>query len=386
MRLNKTLNLLINFSLVISAVVLTFIATEYFFYLNSSHSFISNKPRPVHSYQPTPIPEEIIASANKLYPSQLFDKADFDFKEDSKRLPLNVYSAIQSPIATNLINQRPSNRQAIQLQETRLNGDVLIYSQTYNMDNGHSRKSRAAPNDVNKKNFLALGCSLVFGVGVGDEQTITGQLAKQIPNYNFYNFGVPGGGLTEALDDIYFNDRASYINKRGGQVIYVFWWDHFRRFYAGVDIPHKDRISYEIKNDQLIRHVPYANSSNFSIYFLKKLERSYFMRYIGYGADIYSQENQQQFAEFIKHIRDFYAANYNLDFYFYFLNPESIPSEYFLDQLKTHKIKTISYQSIHEVFPTHETVIGGDGHTTEKGNYIFASKIRKAIRKDHPDF
>lgn len=78
--------------------------------------------------------------------------------------------------------------------------------------------------------------------------------------------------------------------------------------------------------------------------------------------------------------------NHSLNFYFYILNPESIPSEYFLNELSKRKIKTISYQSIHEKLPHHESLIGGDGHYTGKANYIFASEIKEAIRKDNPNF
>lgn len=142
-----------------------------------------------------------------------------------KKVNFCLYHAtaqLKAPYATNLIRERPSDRQAIQLQETRLNGNLLIYSQTYSMSKGHSRISSSQSYDPAKKNFIALGCSIVFGVGIADDQTITGQLAKQVKNYNFYNFGVPGGGLTDALDDIYFRDRTSHINKQGGAVVYIF--------------------------------------------------------------------------------------------------------------------------------------------------------------------
>lgn len=86
-----------------------------------------------------------------------------------------------------------------------------------------------------------------------------------------------------------------------------FWWDHFRRFYAGLDVPLNKRVSYEIKNDSLVRTLPHEKSSKFVINVLQKLERSHFLRFIGYGTNFYSQEKQHEFIGYVERLRDYYA-------------------------------------------------------------------------------
>lgn len=380
-------NCLINFSLTLFSLVLVTACVEFYFYQKSKTAIVSTSIADPYELDAAEIPKSIIEEAKIK-----FDSKNYSLDVFEKRNSLQSLSKFQQTPklhAASLIKFNHTDRDlqsAFSVREKRFVGKEVFYDVTYTLDNRHVRISRAEPENKTLKNFIAVGCSFTFGVGVNDSETITGQLAQKVKNYNFYNLGVPGGGLTEMLDDIYYKDRLVNLNKNGGVVVYYYWRDHFRRYFKNIDTPLKERVYYEIENEKLKRTQPYLDAADWQNNLQSSIEKSYFLRHINFGEDNFSLERQNKFVNYLSFVQKFYKENYNLDFYVFFLEPANTPSKYFLDSLSLQKIKYIRFQRLLDVFDAHQFVIGGDGHYNPKGLFMFSELSRLEIKKTHPDF
>lgn len=64
------------------------------------------------------------------------------------------------------------------------------YDVVYTFDENRRRKTHAH-SKLSSKHIILAGCSMVFGEGLADENTLDYLLKKNFPDYNIYNYGVP---------------------------------------------------------------------------------------------------------------------------------------------------------------------------------------------------
>ena len=113
-------------------------------------------------------------------------------------------------------------------------GGQVIYTADYSIDAYSQRITPISQDDVNRScAAVFLGCSMTFGLGVGDAETLPAQFAESMPQFQPFNAGFPGYGLQHVwlrLTDDTFLQRISFDQ---GIVIYTFIDDHINRL-AGV--------------------------------------------------------------------------------------------------------------------------------------------------------
>lgn len=380
-------NFLINFSLIFFSIVLVFASVEIYFYQKSKTIHNPTYVSEPYEAEAAELPNFIAEEAHKKYNSKNYSLEVFEKRNSIKSF--SRFEQTPNRHVTNLIRLNHTARNyldPVTIREKRFYKDDIFFDAHYNLDDRHVRLSRTEPLNQKLKNFIALGCSYTFGVGVNDSETITGHLAQKIKNYNFFNLGVPGGGLTEILDDVYYKDRLTHLNKNGGVVVYYFWQDHFRRYFKNIDLPLADRTYYEIEDGKLVRSQPYAGVITWKNVFTTLAEKSHFLRHINFGQDNFSIENQDKFVNYLSFVQKFYKENYNLDFYVFILDPVNTPSKHFLENLTANKIKYIRHKRLIDRFEQHEITIGGDGHYNPKGLFVYSELTRFNVKKDHPDF
>jgi lysophospholipase L1-like esterase len=70
--------------------------------------------------------------------------------------------------------------------------------------------------DLNQKHIVILGDSVAFGSGIGDKETLSSQLAKQLKEFQVLNFSVPGYSV-----DQYYLTLKKHINKTNPALVVV---------------------------------------------------------------------------------------------------------------------------------------------------------------------
>lgn len=78
--------------------------------------------------------------------------------------------------------------------------------------------------------FLALmGCSMIFGQGINDDETLSYYLQKELPQAHSYNFGVSGYGPHQLLAWLESGSIKKQVQEKKGIGIYSFITDHIYR-------------------------------------------------------------------------------------------------------------------------------------------------------------
>lgn len=131
---------------------------------------------------------------------------------------------------------------------------ILVYDVVYTIKNG----IRFTPNTNEKSSISAvfLGCSITFGAGVNDAETLPFYFNKFANNkYRVLNYGVPGYGTHQMLalvESQLFRDLPT--NMRGNTiVVYSFIPDHIRRC-AGYNKWDLHGPRYEISDGKLVKN------------------------------------------------------------------------------------------------------------------------------------
>ena len=359
---------------------LCLVLTEFFFRANKNTlNWFFQKNTEIKNLPVQPLTADIVAKIKARFPSSGMDQATFD-RILSLRPQLKMKN--KGWVVPTIFERK--DYKAAEFAEAAIVPGYTIYDVKSHLDENHIRLTGNQVIDPKKKNFLMLGCSFTFGVGVNDDETISSYISQDDGRFNYYNLGVPGGGLSEILDDIYYKDRIKNINKNGGIVVYHFWRDHFRRHFANFsNYISKDRNQYEIVNSELVVSDRFKGTiGRLRFALLSLLDQSEFLRSTGWSYDSKSKENQKKFLDFLALIKNYYKREYNLEFFFSIMLPVDVPSEEFLAGLNERQIKFSIYDEYRPPFSTSQMVYPIDGHFIPAGNYMFSQQILAGLRKN----
>lgn len=94
-----------------------------------------------------------------------------------------------------------------------------------------SNCKRATPNNSGNrsKHALFFGCSITFGEGVQDNETMPYFFQEESNEYNAYNFGLSGHSTNHMLARLQYKPLDSQVKEKDGVAFYVFFWDHIYR-------------------------------------------------------------------------------------------------------------------------------------------------------------
>lgn len=182
------------------------------------------------------------------------------------------------------------------------NGEI-IYGATYHT-NAQGRRITPVSKPENRHRFLALfGCSVTFGLGINDEQTLGACLGRRAPDYMPYNFACQGYGTQQVLLTLQ-DPLEREIRQKQGIGIYVFFSGHINRViggmfmtvYWGAGFP-----NYEIQGDQLVRTGSFESVHPWRLALHRFLAKSETVKYvINHWPGTYSQNDYRLTARIIQ--------------------------------------------------------------------------------------
>lgn len=163
-----------------------------------------------------------------------------------------------------------------------------------------------------EKHFLTLGGSFPFGVNLNYEDTIAGQVEKEIPTVESLNFAIPGGGPHETLKVLDNVETRKVISSapKEGVTLYIIIDDHIGRTI--MDVAHisdmSDRPHYELINGDFKYRGLYSEVHPIQSKTLNLLSKSELLRYLGFNPPIgdklnLSNQHLMQFCSIIEGIK-----------------------------------------------------------------------------------
>ena len=257
-----------------------------------------------------------------------------------------------------------------------------IFDTYYTID---SLNRRVVPNYRQEKTKYAafFGCSICFGFGLKDDQTIPYLVQENTNNYNSYNFSYTGWGCHHMLARLEHKDLSKEVKEKEGVGVYIFLWSHIRRAIGdmriytgwGHTMPY-----YYLDEENLIRDGNFKTGRVFVSKLYELLERSYVVKYFKLNFPLNTSENHMILAaEIIKKAKATYSNQFGNDNFYVVIHPttweEFTPenNEAFKKLLKERGIEVLDYSQ--KIPLTDDYIIVGDGHPNETSNQKFAKLL-----------
>jgi hypothetical protein len=230
----------------------------------------------------------------------------------------------------------------------------LAYDVEYRI-NGRGRRITHGELDSERvRPFYFLGCSYVFGEGVGQLDTLPSQAAQMHGDFQFYNYGMHGWGPGNVLRSIRHESFAADVGrKKGGIAVYVFMDHHMNRALGTFDIYQRGHLwegrlpYYRLKGPGEVEDKGMMDSGrplrNFLYRYLSKLlviqyfDLARFYRY--------DQEDVDTVAAILSAIREGVQNKAQADFYVVFY-PGTRSARALIPALDKLGVRTIDYSTV----------------------------------------
>lgn len=275
-------------------------------------------------------------------------------------------------------------------KKTDENGKI-IYEVKYTIDNDHLRVNPYNQKNTPETNLVFVGCSVTFGEGLNDNQTIPAQVALLTQHTHTFNYGTSGYGPTHILSYFkYFNLAKKFPQPKSVKAIYI-WGDYLiMRAVGSLDYlrwggdiapyfkisPSGLQLSSSLSKEfpvlkfisKLIFRIPYLGKYLIKFHFDWPLYNHY------------SDHDIDLIIEILKETKDNYQKQFSNDQFYIAFYPFS---DYSISKLQARLnqigIKTINLASAYANVDISKTFIPDDGHPSSYGAHLLALELIKKL-------
>lgn len=272
-----------------------------------------------------------------------------------------------------------------QIHHTMTDGSQRIFDVVYKIDAKGLRKTSSVP----ANQFLALfGCSMVFGIGSSDSDTLSQRIADKVQDYEIYNFGVPGAGTNYFLAKIEKNDFSEVLKKRKGTFIYVYIDNHLERSIGTVDWMYKPFMPhYEWTGKELVRQGSFESSRPIKTFFSKAVRTSWLGKFINFeNLKSINDDDRSLICNMIELAKTKLLANYPESRFLVLFHPQGSERD------RAHLQNCLNYKNVESIYWPYPqepgiTQPGGnlfsipiDGHPNRMANEYLSDQILNYLR------
>lgn len=275
-------------------------------------------------------------------------------------------------------------------RDIKLDGNNdTVFDVQYSID---SMRKRITPGfDSSKTKYsLFFGCSIGFGYGLEDDQTLAYQVQQQDKNTNAYNFCISATGTNHMLAQFQYQDLSKQVAEKDGCAYYIFFWDHL---YRAIGTMHRYTEwlhlapYYEMKDGKLVRNKLFKDGRPFISGMYERLYQTNIVKY--FEADLPLKLNDSHYdlvTEMVLETKKAYEKQFGNDRFYLVIYPNYIaysPEEMLLFQsyLKKKQIKFIDLSNDITYAPKY--TLGGDPHPNAETNKLIANHLLKKKKKQH---
>ncbi len=109
-----------------------------------------------------------------------------------------------------------------------MNESDTVYDVKYTVDH-YCKRTTPDHDSLKNKHALFFGCSIAFGEGLEDNQTLGYYFQKESGEYNSYSYSYPGYGTNHMLARLQYQNLTQQVPEKDGVAFYVFFWGHVYR-------------------------------------------------------------------------------------------------------------------------------------------------------------
>lgn len=271
--------------------------------------------------------------------------------------------------------------------DVKLSGNDTVFDVHYSID--HMNKRITPDFDSSKTDYaLFFGCSIGFGFGLEDNQTLPYQVQEQSPNTNSYNFCISSTGTNHMLAELQYRDLSKQVAEKDGCCYYIFFWDHI---YRAIGTMHRYTEwlhlapNYEMKDKKLVRNKSFKDGRPFTSFWYERLYQTNIVKY--FEIDLPLKLNDRHFdlvTEMILESKKTYEKQFGNDKFYLVFYPNYVvytPEEMriFKSYLTKKKIKFIDLSKV--IVYQGKYTLGADSHPNAETNKLMAKILLQKMKK-----
>lgn len=270
--------------------------------------------------------------------------------------------------------------------DVKIVDDKTVFDTYYTIDK-INRRVTPGYNENKEKYAVFFGCSICFGYGLKDDQTIPYYVQQKTASYNSYNYSYSGWGCHHMLARMEHKDISKEVKEKEGIGVYIFLWSHIRRAIGDMKIytgwghtmPY-----YFLDGNKIVRDGNFKTGRPILSKFYEYLRYSYIVNYFKLNFPLSTTEDHMILAaEIIKKAKQKYTEQFGNDNFYVVIHPtdwaEFTPekNEQFKKILKGRGIDYLDYSQ--KIILDNEHIIVGDGHPNEVSNQKFAKMLAEDL-------
>lgn len=263
------------------------------------------------------------------------------------------------------------------------NGEIL-YNVTYSTDEYGRRITPAQDSKAATRFILFFGCSLTFGEGVEDNETLPFRVSEIASKYKVYNYGVGGYGPQHMLVKLQSPQLPSEIKERdGGILVYTFIDHHIPRAIGWMQIlSWGSHFPYYVMDDgdRLIRKGSFTSGRPLLTYFYVLMWKSHLVKYLNSRLRLprIGDEHIKLTVRIIEESRNTFRERFHSERFYVLIYPEN--GQYgrkLIPYLERAGIKYLDYSRLTD--QTLRDKIPNDSHPSARSYRAVALKITEDI-------
>jgi hypothetical protein len=205
-----------------------------------------------------------------------------------------------------------------------INGET-IFDVNYTIGSSHERIT-PKHDSLKSKYALFFGCSIAFGYGLDDDQTLPYQFQNH-SDYNSYNYGYSGYGTNHMLARLQYQNLREAIptHEKNGAAFYIFYWDHIERSIGSMDHYTQwlyNAPYYEMADGHLKRNKTFKNGRPFTSSIYEILYQSSIVNYFDIKFPLSISENHLDLvSEMVLESKNTYTKQFGNDNFYVVIYP-----------------------------------------------------------------
>jgi hypothetical protein len=262
---------------------------------------------------------------------------------------------------------------------------VTVYNVKNSIDSNWKRITPDHDSTI-KSYALFFGCSIAFGTGLEDNQTLPYYFQQESGNYNSYNFAYPGYGTNHMLARLEYQNLSKQVTEKNGIVFYVFFWDHIYRAIGTMDryIDWMHNAPYYTMQDgKLVRKKMFKDGRYYLSKVYELLYQSSIIKYFKIDFPLQlSDRHYDLVSEMIKVSKEKCAEQFGNDNFYVVIYPnvkkyKQKEMDRFKEYLVKKKINCIDLSDFIEYQDKY--TLGGDSHPNANTNKLIANELIKQL-------
>ena len=264
-------------------------------------------------------------------------------------------------------------RPGVRVVSRKTVGNQLIYDVNYTISDRRVRVTRGNPNG---DTWLFMGCSVMFGEGVNDDETLPAYFSADLGyQANVVNLGFHGYGPHQMLRSLELDLPRPFVHGAVRQVVYEGIWSHARRA-AGDVMWDPYGPSYALSRDGVTYVGPFHN--HLTGFIIEVLDKSHVFRFVLdrtlYRVSV-TDEDIERYARILERSAQLSLEKYGAGFLVVFRDGNEGPSLRIMQRLRKTNLQILP---LSEVIPRSDwrgLTFPSDGHPKPEFNRRLAAAL-----------